>query len=122
MDVFDGENIRHVGHITSKTGSTRGNHYHKEQTQYTYILRGKAYWYTKDMNDPSAEVHRTLIGVGDLATDLPHVAHAIFALEDTEFIFFTDAVRTDDGYEKDTIRIDIVSEWKQAHPETAALS
>ena len=116
-DVFDGENIRHIGHITSKAGSVRGNHYHHVETQYTYLLRGKAYWYTKDLNESAAPVERILLEPGSLATDLPRVAHAITAIEDVEFIFFTDAVRTDDGYEKDTVRIDIVSEWQKAHPE-----
>ena len=115
-DVFDGENIRHIGHITSKPGTIRGNHYHKIQTQYTYLLRGKAYWYTKDLQDSAAETERVLLSPGQLAVDLPHVAHAIEALEDVEFLFFTDAVRTDDGYEKDTVRVDITSAWKQAHP------
>jgi dTDP-4-dehydrorhamnose 3,5-epimerase-like enzyme len=119
MDVFDGKNIRHIGHITSKKGSVRGNHYHGVQTQYTYILHGKAYWYTKDLNDPAARVERVMLQAGELAVDLPRVCHALEALEDTEFIFFTDAVRTDDGYEKDTVRVDIASEWKQTHPGEA---
>jgi len=121
-DVFDGENIRHIGYITSAKGTLRGNHYHKIQTQYTYILHGKAQWFTKDLNNPVAETECRVLKAGDLAVDLPGVAHALLALEDTEFIFFTDAVRTDGGYEEDTVRIDIVSEWKSAHPHDAAAS
>lgn len=106
-DVYDGESIRHIGFITSKAGSVRGNHYHKKATQYTYILKGKVRWYTKDTRDPASEVVVRELGPGDLAADLPEIAHAMAALEDAEFLFFTDEVRTDDGYEKDTVRIKI---------------
>ena len=108
-DVFDGENIRHIGFITSKQGTTRGNHYHKKARQYTFILKGKVKWFIKDMSVENAPLEEQVLVPGDLAFDAPLIAHAMLALEDTEFIFFTDEVRTDDGYEKDTFRVKISS-------------
>ena len=106
-DVFDGEDIRHIGFITSKKGAVRGNHYHKLARQYTYVLRGKMEWYTKDTTDPNAKAKKEIVEAGHLTFDAPLVAHAFIALEDTEFIFFTNEVRTDNGYEKDTFRVTI---------------
>ena len=108
VDVFDGKNIEHIGFITSKKGTTRGNHYHKEAGQYTYILKGRAEWYTKDMKVENSPVEKAVLEAGDLAYDAPYIAHAIVALEDTDFIFFTDKARFgEEGYEKDTFRVKI---------------
>ena len=111
FDVFDGEDIQHIGFITSKKGSVRGNHYHKRATQYTYLLKGKAKWVTRDMREKSAKTSSRILAPGCLAVDTPYVAHALVALSDAEFIFFTDRARFGKkGYEEDTFRVRLTGE------------
>lgn len=113
FDVLDGENIRHVGFIVSKKGAVRGNHYHKTETQYTFILKGKVMWVTRDMRKKAARKESHILGPGALAIDAPFVAHALVALEDTEFVFFTDKKRFGNkAYEKDTFRVALAEEKK----------
>src|SRR5271167_1440771 len=81
-DVFDGEDIRHIGFITSKKGTVRGNHYHKKARQYTYILRGKVKWVIKDISIEGSQAEEHILGPHELAFDAPLVAHAMVALED----------------------------------------
>jgi len=107
-DIAEGGGIQHVGLIKSKKGAVRANHYHKKATQYTFILKGKVEWYTKDLRDDSAETTKTILEPGDLAIDPPEVAHAMVAMEDTEFLDMTDVSRESGGYEEDTIRIKLV--------------
>lgn len=108
FDLFDGENIRHIGFITSRKGSVRGNHYHKRATQYTYILRGRVKWITQDMRRKNAKAVSRILSSGGLAIDAPYIAHAMVALTHTEFVFFTDKGRFGSGgYEKDTFRVKI---------------
>ncbi len=105
-DILEGEELRHAGYIVSRRGAVRGNHYHKKATQYTYILRGRAEWVTKDVRDPTAQVKSKILCAGDLAITPPEVAHALIALEDTEFLDLTDVSRAEGGYEEDIIRVE----------------
>ncbi len=106
-DVLEGQDVRHAGYILSRQGAVRGNHYHKKATQYTYILRGKVEWVTRDLRDPGAEPKSHILTKGDLAITPPEVAHVLIALEDTEFLDMTDVSRADGGYETDTVRIKV---------------
>ena len=45
MHIFYKYKIDHVAYIFTKKGKIRGNHYHKDTTQYTLILKGNLeYW------------------------------------------------------------------------------
>ena len=39
-DMFYNEEINHIAAITSKKGSRRGDHYHKQTTQHTLVTKG----------------------------------------------------------------------------------
>lgn len=109
-DLVEGKGIQHVGLIVSKKGAVRGNHYHKKATQYTYILKGKVEYYRKDLRVASAQVEKFVVGPGTLSIEPPQVAHALVALEDTEFLDMTDVSREDKAYDADTFRIQITPE------------
>ncbi len=106
-DILNGE-MHNLGIITSKKGSIRGNHYHKAQTQYTYILKGKIEMTTKDLREPSSVPKTAIIAEGDLITHPAMVAHAYKALEDSVFLAITTKRRDKGGYEDDTFRIELV--------------
>ena len=99
-------NVKHVGLITSKKGSIRGKHYHKLQTQYTYVLKGKIELTTKDLreNEPKASI--TTVTEGHLITIPPMVVHVYKALEDYAIIALTTELRGREGYEADTFRVE----------------
>lgn len=101
-------NIRHIGMITCKKGSIRGNHYHKIQTQYTYIEKGKLEMTTKDLRGKDAKPQTVVLAEGDLVTCPPMVIHAYRALEDSVFYDFTTLPREEGGYEADTFRVELV--------------
>ena len=41
IDLIEGEKINSITIITIKKGAIRGNHYHKQSTQFTFIVSGK---------------------------------------------------------------------------------
>ena len=107
FDLVDKEKISHIGMITSKRGSVRGNHYHKIARQITYILSGKIELTTKDVSNKNSKPQIIIMEKGDIA-DIPAMtAHSLKALEDSAFLIFTDKQRSDGGYEDDTYRIDM---------------
>ena len=106
-DILSGE-MHNIGMITSKKGSVRGNHYHKAQTQYTYILKGKIEMTTKDLREQGSVPETAIIVEGDLITHPAMVAHAYRALEDTVFLAITTKRRDRGGYDEDTFKIELV--------------
>ena len=103
IDILVKENIEYVTLITSKAGTVRGNHYHKETVQSVYILEGSIKMLTRIPGEP---VVATVLERGDLATTDKMEQHSMEALEDSSFMVFTTGVRGGEDYEKDTYRLD----------------
>lgn len=92
------EPIDSVTRIFTKRGAVRGNHYHLQTTQWTYVLTGC-------LKVVGAYEKRTL-GPGDLYKDEPGTPHAWKAVMDTDCLVFTRGPRSGDQYESDTYRLD----------------
>ena len=105
-DLFDGA-VRHVGLITSKKGSVRAQHYHKQQIQHTYVLSGKVELTTKDLSQKGSKPVTVVVTAGSMITLQPMVIHKYVALEDYAIIEITDIKRTQGDYESDTFRVEI---------------
>ena len=93
-------NIDMVTEIFTKKGAVRGNHVHKLTTQWAYVVSGRMLM----ASDNDGIVHQQSHGPGELIPELPGVAHAWKALEDTTVLVFARGVRAGQDYEKDTYR------------------
>lgn len=102
IDILEKEVIEYVTFISSKEGAVRGNHYHKESVQYTYVLKGSFKLLTQ-VND--GKIEETIIKAGDLVFTPPMEKHTLVALEDSEFLVFTRGPRGGKNYENDTYRL-----------------
>ena len=91
--------------IRTLSGGVRGNHYHAETTQWTYVMRGKLKVVTSDgPGSPTREAE--IAHAGDLFISPPGEAHAWQALEDTDVLVFTRGPRSGQNYESDTTRLE----------------
>ena len=95
--------IQSVIMVTSKAGAIRGNHYHKQQVQYVYLMSGKFQFLTKDVAS-DGPIESVVIEAGDLVTTQPMVAHTMHFLEDSVFLAFGTTPREHEKYEEDTVR------------------
>lgn len=102
IDLIEGEDINAVTAVTIKKGAVRGNHYHKETTQWNYVMSGKVKLISRIPGDEAVE---TILNKGDLAATFPNEHHAIEGMEDSDIIVFTKGPRGGKGYETDTIRL-----------------
>lgn len=103
-DVLD-KPISHVGLITFTKGAIRAKHYHKQSTQYDFILSGKIRLVVCMPDGTDREDH--LLEAG-MATEVPAgTVHTYIAEEDSSMIDITTLSRADNGYEEDTIRVDL---------------
>jgi quercetin dioxygenase-like cupin family protein len=104
-DIFEGA-IHHTGIITFTENAVRANHYHKEQTQYTYVLSGKIELKIKDARDPASPVESVVMEPGDFVELPPFTIHAYRALTEASMLCLTTKLRGgSEAYEADTIRV-----------------
>jgi len=106
FDILD-ETIRHVGIIDSRPGSSRGNHYHKKATQWTYVISGKIRIYLRDAKDGKAKVKVVQLNEGEIIKLPPYTIHTIETVKKSKMLILTDVPRINNGYEYDTFRVKI---------------
>ena len=107
-DIFVSSPKDHCSIITFTPDAVRANHFHKESTQYTYVIDGEILMATRvvDQNgEPAGEVEQVVLGPGDLVTHPPYHAHAFRAVKASTILAFADGVRGGNEYESDVFRL-----------------
>lgn len=107
--LLDGEiKITSALLVSSKKGSVRANHYHKKDSHYMYLLKGKMLYLAKDLRLKDAKKEKVILKEGELVYTPPMVAHAVRFLEDSTFLALTTESREQNAYEQDTVRIKLI--------------
>ena len=104
-DIFTDGSKDYVTLITSNKGAIRGNHYHKQSIQYTFVVSGQLTMLSQKVGE--REIMKHVLGPNDLMIHEPNEAHTLIADEDTVFLAFADGLRGGKDYEKDTFRLDV---------------
>ena len=104
-DIFDivEDNVGHVGMVTFNEGVTRGQHWHKHSTQYSYVLDGKIKLIVSDLQKRWKKV--LMLGPGSLTCIPPKTIHTYSAITPAKMLDITTVSRSKNGYEKDTYRV-----------------
>ena len=106
-DVIYKNQINHIGYISSKKNSIRGNHFHKKTTQYNFVLDGIINYYSKTKKQKKIKV--TKLKKGDLILTKPNEIHAFKTISSKSiFMVFTVGIRGGKDYEKDTYRVESI--------------
>jgi quercetin dioxygenase-like cupin family protein len=105
--IFDfiEELVSHVGMISFKKGAVRGNHYHKKSVQYTYVISGKIAITLSDIHGKNVQ-HYT-VRPGSVTVIPARIVHTYEALTNAVILDLTTKTRKLDGYEKDTVRMNL---------------
>lgn len=103
-------NIKSILYIERKKGTDGANHFHKKDSHFIYILKGKVEYLEKDMNKNNAKVQSVVLLPGDMVLSKPMMAHSTVFLEDTVFMAFATEHRSQEEYEKDTVRLNFTNE------------
>ena len=104
MDLIERANINAVTFISFKKGAVRGNHYHKQTTQWNYVLRGKIRLVAQAGDQVPEEA---ILESGGFAVTEPMEKHALVGVEDSEMLVFTQGPRGGKEYESDTFRLEV---------------
>ncbi len=105
-NIFEGR-IEHIAIITSKKGTVRANHYHKEDQQYIYLVSGAYESHSCDIHHPQK---RQVLHVkpGDIVYTPPLIAHAQKFTEDSIFLALSTRQREQGKYEQDTLAYQVI--------------
>ncbi len=94
--------------ITSKKGAIRANHWHKNDTHYVYLTKGKMEYTYRDIKAANSRKRTIIVNAGEVIETPPMTEHAMKFLEDSVFIAFTTEPRDQKHYETDTTRIKLI--------------
>ena len=87
---FDGdEAIRYLAYIELRSGSARGNHFHKVKEEWIYLLSGEAMLLLEDIETKEQGI--LPLKVGDVAFVQTGIAHAIQVVQSGQAIEFSSA-------------------------------
>ena len=105
-NIFEG-NIEHIAIITSKKGTVRANHFHKNLHQYIYLVSGELESHCCEVSNPDNK-QSILVKPGDLIDTPPMIAHAQRFTEDSVFIALSTQKRLEGKYEDDTTAFQVI--------------
>ena len=107
-DLLPGKKITSVLYITSKKGSVRANHYHKKDSHYMYVIKGKMQYVYKPVAKTGARKHSLVVNEGEIIYTPPMLMHAVKFLQNTQFLALTTEKRDQKTYENDIVRVNLV--------------
>ena len=108
LDIFESEPKEHGVLITFNNGSRRANHYHKESTQYLFLITGNLIMRSGKVDENgnfNEKISEDIIRPHMLVTHRPYEAHAFEATENSTILAFACGLRGGKNYEKDVYRI-----------------
>ena len=116
-NLFEGR-IEHIALITSKKGTVRANHYHKQDHQYIYLVSGAFNSHSVDTRDTRK---RQILPIkpGDIVETPAFIAHAQEFTEDSVFLALTTCQRESGKYEEDTIAYEVIKGYLNPALKTA---
>ena len=115
-NLFEGP-LEHVALITSKKGSVRGNHYHKKDHQYIYLLSGAFESHSCEVRNPGRK-QVLKVRAGDIVDTPPLTAHAQRFTEDSVFLALSTRQREHGKYEDDTVRFPLIEGYVNPQLQT----
>ena len=98
--------INGVAIITSKKGSVRSNHMHKEDFHYLYIISGSLEYFERSIDEDGSKITPTTYKAGDLIFTPPLKVHKTVFFEDCVMMSFSKRNRDHDSHEKDLVRVE----------------
>jgi len=92
------EPINLIGHIESKKGSMRANHYHPVQEQKVLLVKGQFISIYKSLLEKNPTKITHIINEGDSVVTKPNVSHAMVFTKDSIFLNLVSGEREHNNY------------------------
>ncbi|MBI4678531.1 MAG: cupin domain-containing protein [Elusimicrobia bacterium] len=93
--------------ISSRKGALRGNHFHKTDWHYCYVVSGVMYYFHRPTGSLS-KPEKVVVKPGGMVFTPPMVDHAMRFPKDTVFLTLSRNPRDQTAYERDIIRVELL--------------
>ena len=107
LSIVD-EPVQNVSIITCTPGSLRSNHYHHSDFHFMYVLEGEIDYFYKDVD--TGEIQYLKVREGDNIFTPDNELHATYFPVHTRMIVSSKFPRDQETYEKDTVRVPLVTQ------------
>ena len=97
--------VRNVALISSKAGTTRSNHYHKEDWHYLYVISGSFNYYERDVEASGENIEPLVVKAGEMVFTAPLKVHRTDFLEDTVLLSLGKHPQDHASHEEDVVRM-----------------
>jgi oxalate decarboxylase/phosphoglucose isomerase-like protein (cupin superfamily) len=106
LSIVD-EPVQNVSLITCNPGALRSNHYHHSDFHFMYVLEGEIDYFYKDVD--TGEIQYLKVRAGDNIFTPDNELHATNFPVKTRLIVSSKFPRDQETYEKDTVRVPLVT-------------
>lgn len=100
--------VSNVSIIRCNKGTIRSNHYHLEDWHMMYVMEGSIDYFFKSLDNETVKYLK--VNKGDNIFTPPLEIHATYFPEDTLLIVSSKNPRDQETYEKDTVRVNFISQ------------
>jgi dTDP-4-dehydrorhamnose 3,5-epimerase-like enzyme len=111
-DILSNSNIQHIGIFTINKNSVRGKHFHKEEKQWLFVLKGKIKVKTKNLLEKNSKIEEFELKEKDLIFFPTYSYREILGISNSECLFITSKSRKDNLNLKDTFRVDDIESFE----------
>lgn len=96
-----------VSVLLCNAGTTRGNHYHREDSHWLFVVSGKVDYYERAVGNTERPLPQSF-GPGEMFYTPPMREHVSYFPVDTVLVSISDRTRTHEEHEKDLVRVKIL--------------
>jgi oxalate decarboxylase/phosphoglucose isomerase-like protein (cupin superfamily) len=100
--------VMNVSIITCNPGSIRSNHYHRQDFHFMHVLEGEIDYFYKQLD--TGEVGYFKVRQGDNIFTPDNEIHATYFPVMTRLIVSSKLPRDQESYERDTVRVEFITE------------
>ena len=111
-DILSDPSIQHVSMFTINKDSVRGKHFHKEEKQWMFVLKGQIKVTTKNLLEKNSKVEEIELKEKDLIFFPPYSYRAITGISNSECLFITSKSRKDNSHVEDTYPVSDIESFE----------
>ena len=111
-DILSDSSIRHITIFTINKDSVRGKHFHKEEKQWLFVLKGKIKVKTKNLLEKNSKIEEFELKEKDLIFFPTYSYREILGISNSECLFMTSKSRKDNLNVKDTFPVNDIESFE----------
>jgi len=111
-DILSDPDIQHITIFTINKDSVRGKHFHKEEKQWLFVLKGQIKVKTKNLLEKNSKIEEFELKEKDLIFFPTYSYREITGISNSECLFITSKSRKDKLNVKDTFIVNDIESFE----------